>query len=97
MTRTPEEVFAHCAKALGARDLDEIVADYAHDAVFITSSGVLRGKEGVRAGFTDSPVARPEFRLDVLVPAVGDPILGTPACAVPGCVHSSRYAALFRT
>lgn len=39
-------------------------------------------------------LVRPEFRLDVLVPAVGDPILGTPACAVPGCVHSSRYAAL---
>jgi len=39
-------------------------------------------------------VVRAEFRLDVLVPAVGDPILGTPACAVPGCVHSSRYAAL---
>jgi hypothetical protein len=39
-------------------------------------------------------VVRPEFRLDVLVPAVGDPILGTPGCAVPGCVHSSRYAAL---
>ena len=37
---------------------------------------------------------RPEFRVDVLVPAVGDPILGTPACAVPGCVHSSRYAGL---
>jgi hypothetical protein len=39
-------------------------------------------------------VVRPEFRLDVLVPAAGDPILGSPACAVPGCVHSSRYAAL---
>ena len=39
-------------------------------------------------------MVRPEFRLDVLVPAVGDPVLGTPACAVPGCVHSSRYAAL---
>ena len=52
MTRTPEEVFAHHAKALGAGDLDEIVADYADDAVFVTSSGVLRGKEGVRAGFT---------------------------------------------
>ena len=52
MTRTPEEVFAHHAKALGACDLDEIVADYADDAVFITSSGVLRGKDGVRAGFT---------------------------------------------
>jgi ketosteroid isomerase-like protein len=52
MTRTPEEVFAHHAEALGAGDLDEIVADYADDAVFITSRGVLRGKEGVRAGFT---------------------------------------------
>ena len=52
MTRTPEEVFAHHAQALGAGDLDEIVADYADDAVFITSRGVMRGKEGVRAGFT---------------------------------------------
>jgi ketosteroid isomerase-like protein len=52
MTRTPEEVFAHHAEALGAGDLDEIVADYADDAVFITSRGVLRGKEGVRSGFT---------------------------------------------
>jgi ketosteroid isomerase-like protein len=52
MTRTPQEVFAHHVKALGAGELDEIVADYADDAVFITSSGVLRGKDGVRAGFT---------------------------------------------
>ena len=52
MTRTPEEVFAHHVKALGAGDVDQIVADYADDAVFITSSGILRGKEGVRAGFT---------------------------------------------
>ncbi|MDT5110581.1 MAG: hypothetical protein QOE20_2471 [Mycobacterium sp.] len=51
MTRTPEEVFAHHVEALGAGDLDEIVADYSDDAVFITSRGVLRGKEGVRAGF----------------------------------------------
>ena len=52
MTRTPEEVFAHHAQALGAGDLDEIVADYADDGVFITSSGIMRGKEGVRAAFT---------------------------------------------
>ena len=51
MARTPEEVFAHHAQALGAGDLDEIVADYADDAVFITPAGVLRGKEGVREGF----------------------------------------------
>jgi len=52
MTRTPEEVFAHHAQALGAGDLDEIVADYSDDAVFITPAGVRRGKDGVRAGFT---------------------------------------------
>ena len=52
MARTPEEVFSHHAQALGAGDLDEIVADYAEDAVFITPAGVRRGKDGVRAGFT---------------------------------------------
>ncbi len=50
--RTPQEAFQHHARALGAADLDEIVADYAHDAVFITPAGVKRGKEGVREGFT---------------------------------------------
>ncbi len=51
MMRTPEEVFGHHAQALGAGDLDEIVADYADDAVFITPAGVKRGKDGVREGF----------------------------------------------
>ena len=52
MTRTPQEVFQHHAQALGAGDLDEIVADYTDDAVFITPAGVRRGKDGVRAAFT---------------------------------------------
>lgn len=52
MTRTPEEIFQHHAEALIAGDLDGIVADYADDAVFITPGGVLRGKEGIRRGFT---------------------------------------------
>ena len=51
MTRTPEEVFAHHAQSLGAGDLDEIVADYADDAILITPAGTRRGKDGVRAGF----------------------------------------------
>ena len=51
MTRTPEEVFQHHVEALGAGDLDEIVADYATDAVFITPAGVRRGLDGVRQGF----------------------------------------------
>jgi uncharacterized protein (TIGR02246 family) len=52
MTRTPEEVFSHHAQALGAGDLDEIVADYADDAVFISPGGVKRGKDGIREAFT---------------------------------------------
>jgi hypothetical protein len=51
MARTPEEVFAHHAQALGAGDLEGIVADYADDAIFISPAGVLRGKDGIRGAF----------------------------------------------
>jgi hypothetical protein len=51
MTRTPEEIFQHHVQALGAGDLEEIVADYADDAVTITPAGVNRGPSGVRATF----------------------------------------------
>jgi len=52
MTRTPQEVFAHHSPALAAADVDEIAADFADDAVVITPAGVNRGKDGVRAAFT---------------------------------------------
>jgi hypothetical protein len=52
MSRTPQEVFQHHAEALGAEDLEGIVSDYADDAVLITPDGTLRGKDGVRQGFT---------------------------------------------
>lgn len=32
---------------------------------------------------------RPEFAAEVIVPVPGDPVLGTPPCAVPGCGRSS--------
>jgi len=31
---------------------------------------------------------RPEFRVDVYVPAPGDPVLGRPLCSAPGCDRS---------
>jgi uncharacterized protein (TIGR02246 family) len=69
MTRSPEEVFQHHAQALGAGDLDEIVADYTDDAVFITPAGVLRGKDGIRAAFTqllaDVPSADWELKTQI--------------------------------
>lgn len=36
-----------------------------------------------------SAAIRPEFAAEVIVPAPGDPVLGSPACAVPGCGRSS--------
>ena len=51
-TRSPQEVFDHHAQALGAEDLEEIVADYSDDAIFITPSGVQHGKDGIRQAFT---------------------------------------------
>jgi ketosteroid isomerase-like protein len=50
--RSPQEVFQHHAEVLVAGDLEGIVSDYSNDAVFITPAGVLRGKDGVRDGFT---------------------------------------------
>jgi len=50
--RSTREVFQHHAEALGAENLEEIVADYSDDAVFITPDGVLRGKDGIREAFT---------------------------------------------
>ena len=69
MTRTPQEVFAHHGKALAAGDLDEIVADYADDAVFITPGGIKRGKDGIREAFTgllaDVPNAAWELKTQI--------------------------------
>jgi hypothetical protein len=48
--RSPR-VFGHHAQALGAEDLEEIVADYSNDAIFITPAGVQRGKDGIRQAF----------------------------------------------
>jgi len=65
MSRTPGEVFQHHAQALGAGDLDEIVADYAADAVFISPSGVQRGKDGIRAAFTQLLADVPDAAWDL--------------------------------
>jgi ketosteroid isomerase-like protein len=69
MTRTPEEIFAHHAQALGGGDLEGIVADYADDAVFISPAGSKYGKDGIRAAFTqllaDVPDAAWELKTQI--------------------------------
>jgi ketosteroid isomerase-like protein len=49
--RTPQEIFQHHAVALGAADVEEVLADYPDDAVLITPRGTLRGKAGIREAF----------------------------------------------
>ncbi len=51
MARTPQEIFDHHVTAIGAADLDGIVADYAEDAVLVTPDGVVRGRDGIREVF----------------------------------------------
>ena len=65
MARTPQEIFNHHAEALMAGDVDEIVADYTDDAVFITPDTVRRGKDGVREAFTALLQDLPNAQWDV--------------------------------
>ena len=65
MTRTAQEVFAHHGQALGATDLDEIVTDYADDAVMISPAGARRGKDGVREAFRQLLADLPDAAWDV--------------------------------
>jgi ketosteroid isomerase-like protein len=53
MARTPQETFHHHVEALGAQNVDEIVADYTDDAIFIGNGTVRRGLEGVRQAFEE--------------------------------------------
>ncbi|HAE82921.1 MAG TPA: hypothetical protein DCL75_09010 [Ktedonobacter sp.] len=54
--RTPEEIFAHHAQALGTEDLDATELDYADSAYLITPSGVLHGKPAIRFNQINSAV-----------------------------------------
>jgi ketosteroid isomerase-like protein len=66
--RTPEEVFAHHGQALGAEDLEDIVADYADDAILVLQKKVYRGKDGAREVFTQllSDVPQAQWELDTV-------------------------------
>jgi ketosteroid isomerase-like protein len=68
VTRTTEEVFAHHGQALGAEDLDEILADYADDAILVVHKKVYRGKEGAREVFTQllGDVPQAQWELDTV-------------------------------
>ncbi len=74
-TRSPQEVFDHHAQALGAEDLDEIVADYSDDAIFITRAGVLRGKDGIRQAFVKLLSEVPQAAWDIKTTIYEDDVM----------------------
>jgi predicted SnoaL-like aldol condensation-catalyzing enzyme len=73
-TRSPR-VFGHHAQTLGAEDLEEIVADYSNDAIFITPAGVQRGKDGIRQAFTKLLGEVPQATWDINTTIYQDDIL----------------------
>ncbi|MDA8271855.1 MAG: nuclear transport factor 2 family protein [Actinomycetota bacterium] len=75
MSRTPQEVFAHHGQALGAEDIEGIVSDYSDDALFITPSGVKRGKEGVREGFVQLLADLPHAKWELPTQVFADDVL----------------------
>jgi hypothetical protein len=74
-TRSPLEVFNHHVQALGAEDLEEIVADYSDDAIFITPAGVLRGKDSIRQAFAGLLGEIPQATWDLKTTLFEDDIL----------------------
>ncbi len=71
MAPTAEEALAasralleHGALAWNAGDLDGFMADYAADATFVTSRGLVRGRESIRALY--APRFAPGARRDSL-------------------------------
>jgi predicted SnoaL-like aldol condensation-catalyzing enzyme len=73
--RSPQEIFGHHAQALGAEDLEEIVADYSDDAIFITPDGVLRGKDGIRRAFTRLLGELPQASWDIRTTLYEDDVM----------------------
>jgi ketosteroid isomerase-like protein len=65
MARTPQEIFQAHLSAIGAADLDAIVADYAEDAVLVTPDGVLRGRDDIRGVFAGLLGELPDAAWDV--------------------------------
>jgi predicted SnoaL-like aldol condensation-catalyzing enzyme len=74
-TRSPQEVFDHHAQALGAEDLEQIVADYSDDAIFITQAGVQCGKDGIRQAFAKLLGEVPQATWDLKTTIYEDDIL----------------------
>ncbi|WP_238011859.1 nuclear transport factor 2 family protein [Dactylosporangium sp. AC04546] len=88
MARTPRDVFDHHARALAAGDLDEIVADFADDAVMITPAGAFRGRAAIREGYARLFEDLPDAEWDVPTRVFEGDVLLLEWTAVSGAVRA---------
>lgn len=76
MTRTPEQIIDHHAAALAAGDVDAVVSDYAENARFVTTAGVVAGRASLKETFAGVLDQFPGFTLSVVNLVVdGDTVL----------------------
>jgi hypothetical protein len=73
--RTPQEVFEHHLQALLAGDLDEIMADYAEDAVLLTPLGAVAGRDAIRETFAGLVAGFPGLTVEVTNAVYGEQAL----------------------
>jgi ketosteroid isomerase-like protein len=56
-------------------DIDEFVADYRDDALFVAPPGTKTGKDGVRQAFQEVLAMVPDAKWDVPVIVIADDLL----------------------
>jgi ketosteroid isomerase-like protein len=65
MARSTEQVFEDHHKALSTGDLAALLADYADDAVLLSTDGVSVGKAAIQAFFVNAFSALPNAQLSI--------------------------------
>jgi hypothetical protein len=72
MTRTTQQVFDDHRKAIEAADLGLILADYADNAILLTTDGPAVGKEAIRGFFENAFKSFPNLKITFDRTAVED-------------------------
>lgn len=75
MEQTPQEIFQHHATALIQGDLDSLMADYAEDALVVTTTGEHRGRPAIRELYTGLIDAFPQVAIDLDAAVFADDLL----------------------
>ena len=74
MARSTQQVFDHHREAFEPFNLEELMADYADDAILLTLDGAFVGKEAIRGFFGGISENHPNLKISFEKTAVEDDI-----------------------